>query len=168
MKYSKQKTGIDLTNTIIMLDIGHGELSLAEYTANHQQQYFMHMAYGAADEKIRTSPFDERVSYLFRLIHHIAISAFHKNPLYVNDVLLPLDEYRAGLLLDFGERKLLQIDRVDCALSHARACPFCTGAPMVCKADNGWHKVCCESCNSSTCYLPSVNSAVELWNGGKA
>lgn len=162
MQYSKAKSGIDLTNTVIRLDVCHGIISLIEHTQDYPQSDASYIYYGAADESARNSDFDARVSYLFRLIQHIAISCYCVHPRVINDILLPLDEYRHGLITDFGTKLVPAVNHTACA--HARPCPFCNGEPFVEISDN-MMRVVCSSCHGRSSFAYTHAAALAAWNG---
>ena len=96
-RVARDKTGIDLTNTMIYWSVDHVDVRLIKWPDNHNT-FPDYSSWGACNVEIQRAPFEFRKAALFINAYQILLDGI--NPDLLHRVLMPLDEYRDGLADD--------------------------------------------------------------------
>ena len=98
---TRDRTGIDLTNTVVYWNAelgGDGDATLVEWPHACRRGRHGYSSWGACNAEIQQASFELRKSALFINAYQILQDGI--NPDLLHRVLMPLDEYRGGLADD--------------------------------------------------------------------
>lgn len=95
-RVSRERTGINLKNTMIYWNADTNEVRLVDWPASRKDDGFC--SWGACNTEISGGSFTFRRSMLFIHAYHMALEGV--SPEKIHRALIPLDEYRDGIAED--------------------------------------------------------------------